>query len=138
MSNPIRRLRTERGLSVRHIANAVGCSSGHIYALERADAALTLPMARKLAAILDVPIQKLINGRPGPSKPGARRGRRRRSMKIGDIVEIAAGDFAGIRGVVDKPPDERPNPGQIGVRAIGPVGSGSYEPACVIHWEPEP
>ncbi|MBM3494197.1 MAG: helix-turn-helix domain-containing protein [Armatimonadetes bacterium] len=80
--NPIRKRRIEACLTARQTAKALGVSVGHVYAIERGDAALTLRLARKLGASLDVPVETLLLGRPGQPH-GAGRGRRRNSRQIG-------------------------------------------------------
>jgi len=125
---PIRRLRHSRGRGLADAARAAGVTPGHLAAIERGAATLTWHRAQRLATLYDTPIEALLMGRPGQAQPVARRGRRRVAFEIGARVEVVCGQFDGVRGVVDKPSDEAPLRGRVGVTACGPVGSGAYLP----------
>ena len=64
MHNRIKMLRTERGLSRKELAEAVGVNFQTIGYLERGDYNASLELAFKLAEFFDVPVEAAFSPRP--------------------------------------------------------------------------
>lgn len=65
--NRIALFRTERGLSRRELAEAVGVNPQTIGYLERGDYAPSLELGMKIARVFDVPVELVFSFRPFPS-----------------------------------------------------------------------
>ncbi|MFC4565794.1 helix-turn-helix domain-containing protein [Nocardiopsis mangrovi] len=63
----IQRLRTDRGLSLRSLADACGVSVGMLSAVERGEKAATIVVLDRIAGGLGVPLDRLVAGHPDTS-----------------------------------------------------------------------
>jgi putative transcriptional regulator len=73
LHNRIALFRTERGLSRRELADAVGVNPQTIGYLERGDYAPSLELGMKIAAAFDVPVELVFSFTPFPSVADALR-----------------------------------------------------------------